>query len=64
MTDERDADDLDKEVADLEASAGKVQDDIEETRSDWEHKKDDPAVPGAVPDPEDSESEAGEPDSD
>lgn len=53
MTQERDGDDLDREVADLEQSASKVQDNIEETRSDWEAKKDDPSVPGAVSDPDD-----------
>jgi len=53
MTDERSPDDLDREVADLEHSAEKVQDDIDATRSDWESKKDDPSVPGAAPDPED-----------
>lgn len=52
MTQERDGDDLDREVADLEQSASKVQDNIEETRSDWEAKKDDPSVPGAVSDPD------------
>lgn len=53
MTDERSPDDLDREVADLEQSAEKVQDGIDATRSDWESKKDDPSVPGAAPDPED-----------
>lgn len=57
MTDERSADDLDREVADLEQSAEKVQGDIDSTRSDWEAKKDDPSVPGAAPDPEDRTAE-------
>jgi hypothetical protein len=39
---------LDREVADLEKKAEKVQDDIDGTRSDWKAKKDDPAVPGAM----------------
>ncbi|MGI8749078.1 MAG: hypothetical protein ACR2J6_00740 [Thermoleophilaceae bacterium] len=42
---------LDRQVADLEQSGEKVSDRIEETRSDWEAKKGDPSVPGAVPDP-------------
>jgi hypothetical protein len=38
------------EVADLERAAEKVQDDIEETQSDWDSKKGDESVPGAVGD--------------
>lgn len=45
---ERDPDDLDAEVDDLERAAEKVQDDIDETRSDWESKKGDESVPGAT----------------
>ena len=44
---ERDPEDLDAEVADLERSAEKVQDDIDQTKSDWEAKKGDESVPGA-----------------
>jgi hypothetical protein len=48
--------DLDRQVADLEQSRDKLQERIEETRSDWESKKGDQSVPGASPDPdEDSE---------
>lgn len=47
---ERDAEDLDAEVADLEKAAEKVQEDIDETKSDWESKKGDESVPGAAPD--------------
>lgn len=47
---ERDPEDLDAEVADLERSAEKVQDDIDETKSDWESKKGDDSVPGAASD--------------
>ena len=45
---ERDFEDLDAEVGDLEKDGDKVQGDIDETRSDWESKKDDPSVPGAM----------------
>ncbi len=45
---ERDPEDLDAEVDDLERAAEKVQDDIDETQSDWQSKKDDPSVPGAM----------------
>ena len=47
---QRDPEDLDAEVADLEKAAEKVQDDIDETKSDWESKKGDESVPGAVAD--------------
>lgn len=60
--DERDGDDLDREVADLEGSASKVQDGIEKTRSDWEAKKDDPSVPGAAADPDDEPESDDKPD--
>jgi hypothetical protein len=47
---QRDPEDLDAEVADLEKAAEKVQDDIDQTESDWEAKKGDESVPGAVGD--------------
>ena len=46
--DERERD-PDAEVEDLEKQAEKVQEDIDQTESDWESKKEDPSVPGAVP---------------
>ena len=45
---ERDAEDLEAEVDDLERAGENVQDDIDETQSDWDSKKDDPSVPGAM----------------
>lgn len=42
--------DLDREVEDLAKSGQKVQDDIDETKTDWESKKGDESVPGAVGD--------------
>jgi hypothetical protein len=47
---QRDPEDLDAEVEDLEKAAEKVQDDIDETKSDWEAKKGDESVPGAPAD--------------
>jgi hypothetical protein len=44
--------DLDRQVADLEQKSERVKDQIKETRSDWESKKGDQSVPGAVPDPD------------
>ncbi len=49
---------LDRQVADLERTGKKVADRIEGTRSDWEAKKDDPSVPGAMADP--AEADAAE----
>ncbi len=47
------ADELERELSDMEHHAGKLGDQIDETREDWEHKKRDPKVPGATgPDPE------------
>jgi len=54
---------LDRQVTDLEQSGEKVSDRIEETQSDWEAKKDDPSVPGAMPDPTaagDEEDDSGD----
>lgn len=45
---ERDPEDLDAEVADLEKAAENVQGDIDETKKDWESKKGDESVPGAA----------------
>jgi hypothetical protein len=44
--------DLDRQVAELEQEKERVEDVIDETRSDWESKKGDQSVPGAAPDPE------------
>ena len=45
---ERDPEDLDAEVEDLEQKGDQVQDDIDEAKTDWESKKGDESVPGAV----------------
>jgi len=44
-------------VKDLDRKADQVQDDIDKARADWERKRSDEAVPGAVP-PETDEPEA------
>lgn len=36
---------------DLKRQGDKLDEDIEAVRDDWEHKKQDSGVPGAVPDP-------------
>lgn len=35
---------------------------IEDIQSDWERKEQDPAVPGAQPDPDEEEANTGNPD--
>ncbi len=56
--------DLDREVEDLEKSAEKVQDDIDQTKSDWQSKQDDESVPGATGGDDDLASEAFAPEED
>jgi hypothetical protein len=47
---QRDPEDLDAEVEDLEHKGEQVQGDIDEAKTDWESKKGDESVPGAVGD--------------
>jgi hypothetical protein len=47
---QRDPEDLDAEVDDLEHKGEQVQGDIDEAKTDWESKKGDESVPGAVGD--------------
>jgi hypothetical protein len=67
MTDEEQSDDsvsgestgdkdLDRQVAGLEQEGERVEGEIKETRSDWESKKGDQSVPGAVPAPGEEEA--------
>jgi hypothetical protein len=44
------ADRLERELDDMERQSERLGDDIEETRKDWERKKEDSSVPGAAPD--------------
>jgi len=50
-----DRDPLDDELADMQRRSERLGGDIEATRRDWERKKQDPAVPGAVGDPDRAE---------
>jgi hypothetical protein len=56
---------LEADAADLEQRGREVEQGIEETRSEWERKKEDSTVPGAQPDdaqePASGESPAEEP---
>lgn len=45
--DER-ADQLERELGDMERQSERLGEDIEGAREDWEHKKRDPSVPGAT----------------
>ena len=55
MTDEyeRQADDAERELADMEERSERVGEHIDEARKDWEAKQADDAVPGATGDPDD-----------
>jgi hypothetical protein len=46
---------LEREADRLEHDSERVGEHIEETRRDWEAKEQDPAVPGAQPDPAEQE---------
>jgi hypothetical protein len=52
--DER-AEELDREADDLEEHSGEVGERIDDIRRDWGRKEQDPAVPGAQPDPAEQE---------
>ena len=52
---ERQADAAEQELEQLERRTGELGDEIDETRKDWEAKKEDPGVPGAGGDPEHAE---------
>jgi hypothetical protein len=49
---QKQADAAERDVADMEERSERVGDQIEEARKDWEAKAQDPAVPGAVGDPD------------
>jgi hypothetical protein len=49
---------LEREADKLEGESGRVGDDIEQTRREWEARQEDSAVPGAQPD-EDEQSVPG-----
>jgi hypothetical protein len=54
---ERRADEVERELDDMEHQAERLGDEIDETRENWEHKQRDPSVPGAAGDPERAEGE-------
>lgn len=48
------AEEMEKELADMEERSAEVGKDIDETRSEWEAKRRDESVPGAEPPDEDA----------
>jgi hypothetical protein len=52
---EQQADAAERELADMEARAGKLGDHVDEARKDWDAKKADSSVPGAAGDPDRAE---------
>ena len=57
MEHEDGAERLEQDVEQLEEQSERVDDHIRETRQDWERKEEDPAVPGAQPDPDEASEE-------
>ena len=55
MEQEEQSEKLSRELDRLDEHSEEVGEQIEETRREWEAKEDDPAVPGAQPDPGDEE---------
>ena len=51
--DER-ADELEREAEEMQERVARLEDETDEVSKDWERKKSDPAVPGAVGDEDDS----------
>jgi hypothetical protein len=60
---EEKADELERELDDMQDRSGRLEGDIEGAGEDWEQKKRDPGVPGA-PEPVDEESEGDDVDAD
>ena len=46
---------MERDAAEMEEHSDKVGERIEEARSDWEAKEQDPSIPGAQPDPDEEE---------
>jgi hypothetical protein len=59
---ERQADELESELDDMDERVEKLEGEIDETRKDWERKKADSGVPGAPPDDVDGTDDAPETD--
>jgi hypothetical protein len=54
MTEHEDrADELERELDEMEERSERLDDEVSDAREDWERKKADSSVPGAPPDPDD-----------
>lgn len=53
---ERLADELEQQAGEMKQRSENVQEDVEEMRGEWQAKRADPGVPGAVPKDEDDHS--------
>ena len=49
---------MERDAAEMEEQSDKVGERIEEARSDWKAKEQDPSIPGAQPDPDEEEEES------
>ncbi len=54
---QRQADELDRDLDEMEERSERLEDEISDARKDWEKKQADPSVPGAV----DEDSDSGDP---
>jgi hypothetical protein len=59
---ERQADELESELDDMDERVEKLEGEIDDARKDWERKKGDSGVPGAPPDDVDGTDDAPETD--
>jgi hypothetical protein len=57
MEHEEQARDMERDAEKMEEHSEKVGEHIDETRRDWEAKEKDPSVPGAQPDPDQSDQQ-------
>ena len=54
---QRQADELERDLGEMEERSERLEDEISDARKDWEQKQADPSVPGAV----DQDSDSGDP---
>jgi predicted nucleic acid-binding Zn-ribbon protein len=61
---ERRADDLERQLDEMQERSERLEDEIDDTRDDWERKKRDSGVPGAAGAPERADDDEGAPEQD
>lgn len=57
---ERAAEEMASDVEEMEARSAELGEDVDDLRSDWKRKRQDPSVPGAEPEDEDEDEAGGE----